>query len=952
MSGNVKVVTRFRPPNALELREGGEIVVDFEGDATIKIKGASGAEAAGFTFDRAFPMGTKQKDVFEYGIKETVSDVINGYNGTVFAYGQTGSGKTFTMMGSDIDDENLKGVIPRITELIFESILASPPHLEYLVKVSYMEIYMEKIRDLLAPQNDNLQIHEEKTRGVYVKGLSDFYVGGAPDVYEIMRQGANARAVSSTNMNAESSRSHSIFVISIQQRNTETGSVKTGNLYLVDLAGSEKVGKTGASGQTLEEAKKINKSLSALGMVINALTDGKSTHIPYRDSKLTRILQESLGGNSRTTLIINASPCAYNVEETLSTLRFGMRAKSIKNKARVNAELSPAELKALLQKSKAAVEKYTAYIAQLEAELKIWRAGGKVPQSEWADPAKAGAPPPPRLEAEAPSRPYTPAIDGLKELQSRPETPTAVSLDKDEREDFLRRENELSDQIAEKESALKIAEDALREAREELTFYKDQERGLSTENNSLSSEMNEMKLQLERITYEHKEANITMDILKEQNQDLTNELEELRKSLNDASRSAKDPSQEGKERKKAERMAKMMADFNAGIVSEKEESIRDTLAKLEKLSLDGSTGTLSAEDLSTVREQLLESQSLLREQQERHRQTQQENDLLVQRRTEVENRLLTLEAEYEELLEKTMQDEAAGGAALNDNVAELRNKLESQYAAKRDAQAGEIEDLKRQMELKAKEITTLNSSNESLKHLNEELKNAFASATESGGKNIAESLREIERTRQTMMSQLGEWEQAKKNMTRDLQNCCEKIVELEVSLEESKEQYNNVVRSSNSKAQQKRMSILERNLEQLNKVQRQLVEQNATLKKEVARAERRLITRNERIQSLEVLLYESQQKLEAENKRYQEQVDAVKARLKAAKEVRSSMAGPGGNLNFGRIAKPLRGGGPQAPGPVATPSTAARAPGVVSAQNFDPDSPKARSSWFFSSSKQ
>lgn len=207
-------------------------------------------------------------------------------------------------MGSDIDDNNSKGIIPRITEQIFESILTSPPNMEYLVKVSYMEIYMERIRDLLSPSNDNLQVHEDKLRGVYVKNLSDYYVGDAKEVYEIMRQGSLARAVSSTNMNAESSRSHSIFLISIVQKNIETGSQKTGNLYLVDLAGSEKIGKTGATGQTLEEAKKINKSLSALGMVINALTDGKSTHIPYRDSKLTRILQESLGGNSRTTLIV------------------------------------------------------------------------------------------------------------------------------------------------------------------------------------------------------------------------------------------------------------------------------------------------------------------------------------------------------------------------------------------------------------------------------------------------------------------------------------------------------------------------------------------------------------------------------------------------------------------------------------------------------------------------
>lgn len=285
-------------------------------------------------------------------------------------------------------------------------------------------------------------------------------------------------------MNAESSRSHSIFVINISQRNTESGTQKHGYLYLVDLAGSEKIGKTGASGQTLEEAKKINKSLSALGMVINALTDGKvgslhfldrselivegnqSTHIPYRDSKLTRILQESLGGNSRTTLIINCSPCGYNEQETLSTLRFGMRAKSIKNKARVNAELSPAELKALLKKAQRDNGNYAAYVALLEAEIKTWREGGKVEQSEWVSMETAirsgtssaveasASPQLPSTASPAPSRPYTPSnplVDALRDdNSSRPETPTVVGLDKDEREDFLRRENELSDALAEK----------------------------------------------------------------------------------------------------------------------------------------------------------------------------------------------------------------------------------------------------------------------------------------------------------------------------------------------------------------------------------------------------------------------------------------------------------------------------------------------------------------------
>lgn len=840
-----------------------------------------------------------------------------------------GSSLLLSLQGSDIDDEGQKGIIPRITEQIFDSIMSSPPNLEYLVKVSYLEIYMERIRDLLAPQNDNLQIHEEKSKGVYVKGLSDFYVGDQSDVYKIMKQGGMARAVSSTNMNAESSRSHSIFLISIQVRNTETGTQKLGNLYLVDLAGSEKVGKTGASGQTLEEAKKINKSLSALGMVINALTDGKSSHIPYRDSKLTRILQESLGGNSRTTLIINCSPCQFNVDETISTLRFGVRAKSIKNKARINAELSPAELKALLKRAQADVGRYQNYIASLEAELKIWRAGGKVPESEWAEMSKVAAavnaagegsaPPAAKGPGSSLARPQTPAVEGLRELSSRPETPTAVSMDKDEREEFLRRENELADQVAEKETALRKAEEALRESRDELSFYKEQEATLGKENKSISSELNEAKLQLERVSYEHKEAGITMDILKEQNMDLTNEIEELRKSLNAASKGgasaeAEDPNHEEKQRKKAERMAKMMADFNAGIVSEKEEQIRQSLAKLDK-AVDGG---LSHDDISTLREQLLESQTLVREQNERVRQAMEENERLLSRRDEMESRLATLEVEYEELLDKNLAEEENGKQSLNEGVvAELRGKLEAQYASKRDAQQAEIADLRKQIELKAKETMSLQASNESLKGANEELKRAFNVTTASieGGRNLAESAREMERVRKSMAGQLAEFDAMKKSLMRDLQNRCEKVVELEISLDESREQYNNVVRASNSKAQQKKMAFLERNLEQLTAVQKQLVEQNSSLKKEVAVAERKLLARNERIQGLEQSLLDSQEKFNAMNRKYDDQVRIIKDRLAAAHELKNNNAAGMGFGLASRIAKPLRGGGGGMSGP-------------------------------------
>ncbi|KAL5511850.1 hypothetical protein ACEPAH_5068 [Sanghuangporus vaninii] len=963
-STNIKVVCRFRPQNGLEQREGGEVVVSFDENLhTVRMRSAlTGPERDGFTFDRVFPMDTKQVEIFEYGVKEIVNDVMDGYNGTVFAYGQTGSGKTFTMMGADIDDDNLKGIIPRITEQIFSSILESDPHLEYLVKVSYMEIYLERIRDLLAPQNDNLQVHEEKNKGVYVKNLSDYYVSSAKEVYEIMRQGGQSRIVSATNMNAESSRSHSIFLITINQRNVDTGAQKTGNLYLVDLAGSEKVGKTGASGQTLEEAKKINKSLSALGMVINALTDGKSTHIPYRDSKLTRILQESLGGNSRTTLIINCSPSSYNEPETISTLRFGIRAKSIKNTARVNAELSPAELKARLKQAQTANAQFQAYIAALEAELAIWRSGGAVDQSEWASPEKAGTPAAPK-KAPTPSTPSSvrsitpinPVIESLRgEIDSRPQTPTVVGLDKDEREDFLRRENELSDQLAEKESALVASEKTLKETREELSFLKEQERTLSAENKSMSAQLNELRLQVERLDYDNKEGAITIDILKEQNQDATRELEEVRQAIADLKSNQKDLSLEDKEKKKQEKMALMMAQFDTqGTFSEKDEALRALLVKLDSVDSENIASSLTADDITLIRRQLSEGQTLVRETVERLRQSQEENEMITRRRDEVESRLAALEAEYEELLEKTINDEETSNIDVVESMAELKNKLEAQYAAKHEAHLSEVADLKQQIEMRQNEIRNLHSTIDGLKGVNEELKRAFAvtSAGIEGGKNLAESAADLERTRKAINVQLAEFDGVKKSLMRDLQNRCEKVVELEIQLDEIKEQYNNVIRNSNSKAQQKKMAFLERNLEQLTLVQKQLVDQNSALKKEAGIAERKLLARNERIQNLEALLQDADRRLAVQNQKFEEQLAAVKERLDQARAQKTTSSSP---LNFGRIAKPLRGGGGAAPSvPTMSPSSSSGFSGSMNplarVQNEESGGSAKRASWFFSS---
>ena len=545
-------------------------------------------------------MNSRQQDVFDFSIRSTVDDILNGYNGTVFAYGQTGAGKSYTMMGTDIADEEGRGVIPRIVEQIFHSILSSPATIEYTVRVSYMEIYMERIRDLLAPHNDNLPVHEEKNRGVYVKGLLEVYVSSVAEVYEVMKRGGNSRAVAATNMNAESSRSHSIFVITITQKNIETGSAKSGQLFLVDLAGSEKIGKTGASGQTLEEAKKINKSLSALGMVINSLTDGKSQHIPYRDSKLTRILQESLGGNSRTTLIINCSPSSYNDAETLGTIKFGMRAKSIKNKAKVNAEISPAELKALLKKSQTEVATFQQYVMTLDAEVQQWRSGEAVPRDRWAPPLEG-------ISA-AKSAPRTPRASTPSRLESRAETPVisersgtpSLPFDKDEREEFLRRENELQDQIAEKESQIAAVEKNLRDTKEEIRDLKERDSRTHRENEKLTTETNEFKMQLERLSFESKEAQITMDGLKEANAELTTELDEVKQQLLDVKMSAKETNAvlDEKEKKKAEKMAKMMAGFDLGgdVFSDNERSIKEVIDQVDALHVQSSAGEAIAPD--------------------------------------------------------------------------------------------------------------------------------------------------------------------------------------------------------------------------------------------------------------------------------------------------------------------------------------------------------------------
>ena len=280
-------------------------------------------------------------DVYNRVARNIVDNVLEGYNGTIFAYGQTGTGKTFTMEG-DRSVPELKGIIPNSFAHIFGHIAKADDHLKFLVRVSYLEIYNEEVRDLLGKdQSLRLEVKERPDVGVYVKDLSVFMVNNADDMDKLMTMGNKNRSIGATQMNAHSSRSHAIFTITVEC--SEKGPdgqqhFRVGKLHLVDLAGSERQSKTGATGQRLKEATKINLSLSTLGNVISALVDGKSSHVPYRNSKLTRLLQDSLGGNSKTLMFANVGPAEYNYDETLSTLRYANRAKNIKNHAKVNED--------------------------------------------------------------------------------------------------------------------------------------------------------------------------------------------------------------------------------------------------------------------------------------------------------------------------------------------------------------------------------------------------------------------------------------------------------------------------------------------------------------------------------------------------------------------------------------------------------------------------------------
>ncbi|ANB15602.1 Kip1p [Sugiyamaella lignohabitans] len=886
-SNNIKVIARFRPENSLEKSDPDAInIVQFLSDSTCKIetKDFNGT----FTFDRVFNMDSAQQQVFDYSLRPTVEDIFKGYNGTVLAYGQTGSGKSYTMMGPSIDDGNSRGAIPRIVDLIFDTIQNSSSDIEYMVRVSYMEIYMEKIKDLLNPTNDNLPIHEDKTRGVYVKGLTEEYVSCANDVYQVMRQGSRIRSVAATNMNQESSRSHSIFVIVVSQKNIITGSQKTGQMFLVDLAGSEKVGKTGASGQTLEEAKKINKSLSALGLVINSLTDSKSSHIPYRDSKLTRILQESLGGNSRTSLIVNCSPSSYNDAETLSTLRFGVRAKTIKNKAKINAELSPTELRQLLRQSQTTLESRVRYEQKLEAELLLWRSGTSPSKSDWTDLLPYSVPQSPRTGSSmsyrssstvTPLRRGVAARPGHRSTMSNvstlndvsytiPMSPTPSEFGFENENDSMNFLNSdtLQDQLTEKDAIIEQQEELISKLKETVQQVE---------------ESRQLILEIDNLKYDKKELEIKICALEDDNKDLSTRLdvamkEALELSIKNSEVDEKSaPSSPNYDTKRRKKMSELLGDMYTDEVSISNASLLELLQLSEDLPEKSRIRAIRV--LNNLSKQM-DSSDLPGPESSATFPVSPSPSTLSTSSTRTSSVSFT-PATY--IIDLLKQENERFSSILSTHS---ETNADSLYQAKLQSQLETIEQLMSKVDVLNREKAALQSSVE-------ELNDTIQLQKTSSEKTAA------------LQAHIAQFETMKASLMTDLQDRCERIVELEISLDQARDQYNLALRNSNNKQQQKKMALLQRNLEQLTRVQRQLIEQNAQLKKEVVIDEKLLVVRNERIEALEESLRKSEQMASEDRELFAKNLALLREHLSDFRPKQEELS------HVVNIVKPLRGGG-------------------------------------------
>ncbi|XP_055305257.1 kinesin heavy chain [Sitodiplosis mosellana] len=936
---SIRVVCRFRPLNDSEEKAGSKVIVKFPNTQEENCLTIGGKV---YLFDKVFKPNANQEKVYNEAAKSIVSDVLAGYNGTIFAYGQTSSGKTHTMEGV-IGDPTKQGIIPRIVNDIFNHIYSMEVNLEFHIKVSYYEIYLDKIRDLLDVSKVNLSVHEDKNRVPYVKGATERFVSSPEEVFEVIEDGKSNRHVAVTNMNEHSSRSHSVFLINVKQENLENQKKLSGKLYLVDLAGSEKVSKTGAEGAVLDEAKNINKSLSALGNVISALADGNKSHIPYRDSKLTRILQESLGGNARTTIVICCSPASFNESETKSTLEFGKRAKTVKNVVCVNEELTAEEWKRRYEREKEKSGRLKGKLEKLEQELARWRAGEKVSTDEQvniqdimeastsnletveADTTTRASLPKPattimegsisneeraRLEAER-ERLYQQLDDKDEEINQQSQYVEKLKeqiMDQEElianaRRDYENLQSEMARIQQENESAKEEVKEVLQALEELAVNYDQKSHEIETKNKdieTISEELQQKQALLNTTTTEFQQLkDMSTHQKKRINEMLTNLLRDLSEVGQSLIVGNTENTVDMKINPETVGTGKMEEEFTVArlYISKMKSEAKNLAQRCQNLE---SNQTDSNKKVSEYERELSECRLLISQHEARMKSLQESMREAENKKRSLEENIDALREECAKL--KAAEHVSAVNAEEKQKAEELRSMFDNQMDELRDAHTKQVAELRDEISEKQEVINELKDFNQKMTLAHQQLSSDYEKLKQEEAEKSTklqdliltnerreQARKDLKGLEDTVAKELQTLHNLRKLFVQDLQARIKKSAAAEENEDDG-----------GSLAQKQKISFLENNLEQLTKVHKQLVRDNADLRCELPKLEKRLRTTMDRVKALETALKEAKEGAMRDRKRYQYEVDRIK---EAVRQKNLARRGP-----QPQIAKPIRAG--------------------------------------------
>jgi len=924
---SIKVICRFRPLNDTEEKTGSKFIIKFPSGSDDQCVSIAGKV---YMFDKVLKPNVTQTQVYDATAKNIVKDVLCGYNGTIFAYGQTSSGKTHTMEGV-INDPTMQGIIPRIVNDIFNHIYSMEENLEFHIKVSYFEIYLDKIRDLLDPSKVNLAVHEDKDKVVYVKGATERFVSSPEEVFEVIEEGKSNRHVAVTNMNEHSSRSHSIFLINVKQENLENQKKLSGKLYLVDLAGSEKVGKTGVEGMGLEEAKNINKSLSALGNVIAALADGNKSHIPYRDSKLTRILQESLGGNAKTTIVICCSPASFNEAETKSTLDFGKRAKTIKNVVGINEELTAEEWKKRYEKEKSKNGALKSKIEKLEEELRKWRAGQTVSAEEQFNLAEIGMD-----ESVSAPKPMLDKPSAVLNLETSHISPEERSKIQEERERLYQMLDEKDDEIQEQSQLVEKLKEQMMEQEELISGTRRDYESLTKEmskiqgeNESAKEEVKEVLQALEELAVNYDQKSQEAETKSREYNTVSDELSQQQSKLHAAQTELNGlkEAQTNQKKRTSEMLRSLLSDLGeVGTVIAKNQDLKIGEPNNEgKVEEEFTVARLFVSKMKSEAKNLVSRAASLEQQQCDFQKKIDANDkdlsecrlTIAQheakmkslnesikegegKKRNLEETIDTLQEEITQLNAKLQMNAVASEEQQKE--ANLKDALEEQLTQHREQHQKQVSQLRNEITERQQLVDELKDKNQALDLATDQLQRDF------------DKLKEEEQEKSRRLQELVQLNERREQARQDLKGLEETVAKELQTLHNLRKLFVQDLQSrvkksaageesddaGGSLAQKQKISFLENNLDQLTKVHKQLVRDNADLRCELPKLEKRLRATMERVKALETALKEAKEGAMRDRKRYQYEVDRIKEAVRQKNLQRRGHAA--------QIAKPIRAG--------------------------------------------